>query len=60
MTLVAPLARYRQDGDAGVVSRQRGVPSNRRLSASLRASVLARVRRHYADFGPTLAAVTRL
>lgn len=49
------LARYRQGGDAGVVSRRRGVPSNRRLSASLRASVLAQVRQHYADFGPTLA-----
>lgn len=49
------LARYRHEGDAGVVSRRRGVPGNRRLSASLRASALAQVRQHYADFGPTLA-----
>ena len=48
--------RYQREGEAGLVHRSRGRPSNRRLGAELREQVLARVRECYADFGPTLAA----
>jgi transposase len=49
------LGRLRQDGAAGLVSRRRGRPSNRRLSNAIRGEVVALVRENYADFGPTLA-----
>jgi hypothetical protein len=49
------LGRLRQDGAAGLVSRKRGRPSNRRLSDAFRGEVVALVRDNYADFGPTLA-----
>jgi len=49
------LARYRREGDGGVVSRRRGRPSNRRLAPATRDQALEWVRSHYADFGPTLA-----
>lgn len=48
--------RYRRHGDAGLVHRLRGQPSPRRKSPQLRAQVLARYRKEYPDFGPTLAA----
>jgi hypothetical protein len=44
-----------QQGAAGLVSRKRGWPSNRRLPAAVRDEALALVRERYADFGPTLA-----
>jgi transposase len=50
------LARYRAAGDAGLVHRARGRPSNRRLPEGLRRRVMAQVARQYRDFGPTLAA----
>jgi transposase len=46
---------FRANGAAGLVSRQRGHPSNRRLAAVLRERVVDLVRNRYADFGPTLA-----
>ena len=46
---------FGRDGPAGLASRRRGRPSNRRLSAELQREVLATVRERYADFGPTLA-----
>jgi transposase len=46
---------FRRDGAAGLVSRKRGRPSNRKLSAVLRERALDLVRGRYADFGPTLA-----
>ena len=49
------LDRLRQEGAAGLVSRKRGRPSNRRFSDAFRAEVVALVRENYADFGPTLA-----
>ncbi|MES2495205.1 MAG: ISNCY family transposase [Pseudomonadota bacterium] len=49
------LDRLRSDGAAGLVSRKRGRPSNRRHSDAFRERVLGIVREHYADFGPTLA-----
>jgi transposase len=48
--------RLKADGDAGVVSRQRGRPSNNRLAAALRERITALLTDKYADFGPTLAA----
>ena len=50
------LARYGVQGDAGLVHRARGRPSNRRLPEALRRRVMGRVVRQYRDFGPTLAA----
>jgi hypothetical protein len=49
------LERMRSGGAAGLVSRKRGRPSNRRHSDGLRGQIVAIVREHYADFGPTLA-----
>jgi len=49
------LGRYRAEGDAGLVHRSRGRPSNRRIPEVTRRRVMALVRRHYADFSPTLA-----
>ena len=46
---------FRVDGAAGLISRKRGHPSNRRLSAALRERTVDLVRGRYADFGPTLA-----
>lgn len=48
-------ARYREQGDVGLVHRLRGRPSNRRRAAD-RQAVLDMYREKYADFGPTLAA----
>jgi len=54
---VKRLARaVRDEGTAGVVSRRRGAPSNRRIAPARRDHYLGLVREHYADFGPTLAA----
>src|SRR5215207_4309180 len=50
------LARFRSEGAAGLASRRRGRPSNRRLPGAVREAVLAILREHYPDFGPTLAA----
>jgi len=48
--------KLRLDGRQGLVSKKRGRPSNRKLSAALRERALALVQSRYADFGPTLAA----
>jgi len=48
--------RYRTEGDVGLVHRLRGRPSPRRIAAETRRAVVDHYRRHYADFGPTLAA----
>lgn len=48
--------RIAQQGDAGVVHGLRGRTGNRRSKPSVRRRVLALYRRHYPDFGPTLAA----
>ncbi len=47
--------RYRESGAAGLASRQRGGPGNRRLDADLAQRALTIIRDRYADFGPTLA-----
>jgi transposase len=47
--------RYRASGAAGLASRKRGRPGNRRLDADLARRALTIIRDRYADFGPTLA-----
>ena len=49
------LGRLHAKGAAGLVSSKRGKPSNRRYSDAFRERVIAVVREHYNDFGPTLA-----
>ena len=49
------LERMRSHGAAGLISRKRGRPSNRRHSDAFREQILEIVREHYHDFGPTLA-----
>ena len=49
------LKRMRSEGASGLVSRKRGRPGNRRYSDAFRDQVIALVREHYSDFGPTLA-----
>ena len=46
---------YRCEGEASVVSRRRGKPSNNRLDAAKAAAIEAALRKRYADFGATLA-----
>lgn len=48
--------RWRQEGDKGLVSRQRGRVSPRRLDRKKAALIERRLREKYPDFGPTLAA----
>jgi hypothetical protein len=50
------LKAYRAEGAAGLISKRRGRPSNRRKPEALRTKVLAIIRERYWDFGPTLAA----
>jgi hypothetical protein len=47
--------RFKKKGDAGLVHRLRGRPSNRRLPAELADRVIKRHQERYPDFGPTLA-----
>jgi hypothetical protein len=46
---------WKRQGDAGLVSRQRGRASHNRLPERLRAQVTTLLRDKYPDFGPTLA-----
>jgi transposase len=50
------LKGFRSAGAAGLVSKKRGRPSNRKTTAVVRTAALWIVRQNYADFGPTLAA----
>jgi transposase len=47
---------WKMEGDVGLVSRQRGRPSNRRLSDDCRAGIAELLKGRYAGFGATLAA----
>ena len=44
---------YRGEGEASVVSRRRGKPSNNRLDGATIATIEAALRTRYADFGAT-------
>jgi transposase len=46
---------WKQQGDAGLVSRQRGRASNHRLAPGDRERIALLLREKYPDFGPTLA-----
>ena len=46
---------WRRNGDAGLVSAQRGRPSNRRLNDVRRAEIAALLKGRYSGFGATLA-----
>lgn len=48
--------RLEAEGDAGVIHRLRGRPSNRQSEDCFRKEVVAVYREDYSDFGPTLAA----
>jgi len=50
------LGRYRAEGDAGLLHRARGRPSNRRIPEATARRAVALVETRYRDFGPTLAA----
>ncbi len=50
------MTRVRQEGDAGLVHRGRGKPSNRRIAEAVKAKILRLDTTRYGDFGPTLAA----
>ena len=50
------MQRYRHDGDAGLIHRLRGKPSNRGHGANKRMHIVGLYRQHYADYGPTLFA----
>jgi transposase len=49
------VSRYRRQGAEGLVSKKRGKPGNHRRPEVFREHVLALIREHYPDFGPTLA-----
>jgi transposase len=49
------LKKQELEGDQGIVSKQRGKRSNRRLDDALKEKALQLVREYYYDFGPTLA-----
>lgn len=49
------LRRYRREGLAGLISKKRGRPSNRRLNEETRRLAIELIGAHYRDFGPTLA-----
>ena len=50
------LRRFEAEGDAGLIHRLRGRPSNHRIGAKVQAKAVALVTKAYWDFGPTLAA----
>ncbi len=47
---------WREEGDAGLVSRQRGRASHNQLAAGHRTRISGLLKEQYHDFGPTLAA----
>lgn len=47
--------QVRLSGTAGLISKRRGQPSNRRIPDAQRERFVSLVREHYADFGPELA-----
>lgn len=47
--------RVRTEGEAGVIHRLRGKPSNRRIPQQIKEEVVRLYREKYPDFGPTLA-----
>ena len=50
------VARLRAEGDAGLIHRLRGRPSNRQIETTTKHNILSFYKEHLQDFGPTLAA----
>lgn len=50
------LVRYRAEGDAGLLHRSRGRPSNRGIEPKIKDRAVELLKEHYSDFGPTFAA----
>jgi hypothetical protein len=53
--MIRLVKRYRRDGAEGLISKQRGQPSNCKYSMEFKSEVMKLVMLHYRDFGPTLA-----
>jgi hypothetical protein len=49
------LASYHRHGVKGLISKQRGKPSNRSYNYKFKSQIMALVRERYHDFGPTFA-----
>lgn len=49
------IARHKQHGAEGLISKRRGMPSNNRVSDVVRSEVIGLIQSNYHDFGPTLA-----
>lgn len=49
------LRSFRQDGPTGLISKQRGKPSNHQLPPKIKVKAMKLVASRYSDFGPTLA-----
>jgi transposase len=47
--------RIKGEGEQGVIHRSRGKPSNRKTLQIVREKIITLYRKHYKDFGPTLA-----
>jgi transposase len=50
------IKRYRRHGAPGLVSKKRGMLSNRAYPSAVKHAILALIKAHYHDFGPTLIA----
>ena len=50
------IKRIAREGDAGIVHKSRGKPSNRKMPAEIRSRAIELYRGEYKGFGPTLAA----
>lgn len=48
-------AEYKKIGSLALISKKRGKPSNHQLPEGLKELVLALIKKHYPDFGPTFA-----
>ena len=53
--MIRLVKKYRRDGAAGLISKQRGQISNYKYSATFKGDVMKLVKLRYHDFGPTLA-----
>jgi len=49
------IKKVEEEGDAGIIHKSRGKPSNRKLPGKIRDSVIELYRQKYAGFGPLLA-----
>ena len=52
------LARYRSEGDLGLLHRSRGRESNRKIAEPVRQEAIKLIAEYYSDYGPTLASET--